>query len=137
MSQLDLMLQFSHPGCPSESCGLPNNSLTSKQVISIYNLKPATRKEFCQNFHFFQELIPKEWGENRHHALFQISLHLFSFITNSLFMCCSPWDLHFCLVAASQGTHLNSGSLIISPDADGFQSDSRYVQTSFLSKGLL
>lgn len=79
MSQLGQRSQLSYPGCPSASCSL---SLTSKQVMFICNLKPATRKVFCWDFHFFEGLITKDRGKTGHHALFHISLRLFSFITN-------------------------------------------------------
>lgn len=44
------------------------------------------RKVFCWDFHFSQGLIAEDRGESTHHALLHISLHLFSLITNSLFI---------------------------------------------------
>lgn len=71
MSQLGHMLHFSYPRCPESHC-VPGNSLAPKQIIFTDNLKPATGKVFCQNFHFFQD-----WGGTKHRALFYILPHAY------------------------------------------------------------
>lgn len=135
MSRLDQRSQLSSPGYPSASCSL---SLTSKQLSLICNLKPATRKGCCRDFHFFEGLITKDRGKSRHHAPFHISLRLFSFITNFLV------HIMFTLGSALLPGYPKSGNLPelrrpCSPPlvfAD-FSSDRHEAQRSLLSQGLL
>lgn len=56
-------LQRLCPGCPSKSCSHPDNSLTPERITFIYNLKPATRKVFCQKFYFSQGRMTKGGGQ--------------------------------------------------------------------------